>query len=221
MSTAGDPLPGRRPLGPEQIEARSFEIISELLPDLDRSRPEWPVIRRIVHATGDPSIAPLVRVHPLAIEAGRRALRSGCPIITDVTMVVAGIDRRAAAAFGCEVICAVAEPAVAEVAREQRTTRGAAAIRHLSSRLPGSVVAIGNAPTALFELLDALNAGLPAPALIVGTPVGFVGAAEAKAELTKRGDLDVPYITVEGTRGGSAIAVASVNALLRLAVNDY
>ncbi len=204
-------------LAPDRIEARSFEIIAELLSDQDQSRPEWPIIQRIVHTTGDPGIVHQIRVHPRAIEAGTRALRAGRPIIVDVKMVAAGISRSLATGLGSEGICAIDEPAVTELAREQRTTRSIAAIRSISSRVPGAVVAIGNAPTALLALLDCLDRGLPPPALVVGTPVGFVAAAEAKAELVKRGAPGIPYITVEGTRGGSAIAVAAVNALLRLA----
>ena len=204
-------------LGSGQIEARSLEIVSKLLPGFDRSQPEWPLLQRMVHATGDPSVAHLLRIHPRAVEAGVRALRSGCAIITDVGMVSAGISHSIAASLGCEIVCAIAEPAVIRLAQEQGITRSAAAMRYLSARLAGSIVAIGNAPTALLAVLDALDAGFAVPALIVGTPVGFVGAAEAKAELATRAEPTVPYITLEGTRGGSAIAVAAVNALLRLA----
>lgn len=146
-------------------------------------------------------------------------MRSGCPIVADVVMVAAGINRRLAAALGCEVLCAISEPGVAESAQRDGIPRSAAAMRSLSSKLPGAVVAIGNAPTALFALLEAVDAGLPAPALVVGTPVGFVGAAESKLELVRRGEAGLPYVTVEGTRGGSALAAAAVNALLRLATD--
>lgn len=201
-----------------QIEERSFEIISKLLPEQDQSRPEWHLIRRIVHATGDPTIAQHIRIHPQAIEAGIQALLAGRPIIADVTMVAVGISQSLARLLGSEVVCAVKEPAVLDLAREKHLTRSAAAMFYLSPRLPGAVVAIGNAPTALATLLDYLGTGLPAPALVVGTPVGFVGAAEAKARLLKSGHPSLPYVTVEGTRGGSAVAAATVNALLQLAL---
>ena len=207
----------RSTLRPDQIETRSFEIIAGLLPDLDQSAPEWPIVQRIVHTTGDPSIAGLLRIHPKAVESGVRALRAGRTIITDVKMLAAGINRRLADRLGCEVVCAIDDPAAVELARVRGITRGAAAMIHLRSRIPGAVVAIGNAPTALFALLDSLDDGLAAPALIVGTPVGFVGAAESKAELVQVTP-PAPYVTVEGTRGGSTIAVATVNALLKLAV---
>jgi precorrin-8X/cobalt-precorrin-8 methylmutase len=209
---------GHRLLAPEGIEARSFAIINELLPGFDHSQPEWPLIQRIVHTTGDPAIADGIKVHPQAVEAGIRALRAGQPILTDVKMVAAGISRVLAAKLGCEIVCAIDEPAVQAMARERGITRSEAAMRHLSSRMPGAVVAIGNAPTALFALLDYLDAQQPPPALIIGTPVGFVGATEAKAELYSRTPASVPYITLLGTRGGSATAAAAVNALLRLAV---
>ena len=210
----------KRPsLQPERIEALSFEIIAGLLPDLDQAAPEWPVVQRIVHTTGDPSIAGLLRIHPKAVESGVRALRAGHTIITDVKMLAAGINRKLADRLGCEVVCAIDDPSAVELAQERGITRGAAAMIHLRSRIPDAVVAIGNAPTALFALLDSLEDRLAPPALIVGTPVGFVGAAESKAELVQLTP-PVPYITVEGTRGGSTIAVATVNALLRLAVKE-
>lgn len=209
----------RSTLKPDQIEARSFEIIEGLLPDLDQSAPEWPIVRRIVHTTGDPSIAQLLSIHPKAVESGVRALREGRTIVTDVKMLAAGINRKLAARLGCEIVCAIDEPAAVELAREQGITRGAAAMIHLRPRIPGAVVAIGNAPTALFALLDLMEDGIAAPAVIVGTPVGFVGAAESKAELVQVTP-PVPYVTVKGTRGGSTIAVAAINALLILAVQS-
>ena len=212
---SGRTLVERYALPPDMIEPRSFAIIAELLADFDQTEPEWPVVQRIVHTTGDPAVACQIRIHERAVAAGTQALRSGRPILTDVKMVAAGISRGLASQFGCEVLCAIDDPAVAEIARAQRTTRGVASVRHLADRVPGAVVAIGNAPTALFALLDCLDGGLPPPALVVGTPVGFVGAAEAKAELVRRTHL--PYVTIEGTRGGSSIAAATVNALLRLA----
>ena len=206
-------------LQPDQIEARSFEIIAGLLANLDQSAPEWPIIQRIVHTTGDPGIAEVVRIHPNAVESGVQALLAGRPIITDVKMLAAGINRKLADRFGCEIVCAIDNPDTVELAREQGITRGSAAMIRLRPRIPGAVVAIGNAPTALFALLDSLEDGLAAPALIAGTPVGFVGAAESKARLVQMTP-PIPYVTVEGTRGGSAMAVAAINALLRLAVQE-
>ena len=212
-----------RQMGPEQIQARSFEIIGQLLPDFDQSSPHWPIIRRVVHTVGDPSIAPLVLIHPGAVPSGVGALLAARPILTDVRMVAAGISRKLAGRLGCEVLCALDEPPASASAPEQpnaarrgevrQMTSSAAGIRAISRRIPGSIVAIGNAPTALFELLEMLRDGLEPPALVVGTPVGFVGAAESKRELVSLRP-NVPYITLEGTRGGSAVAVAAINALL-------
>lgn len=206
-------------LQPDQIEARSFEIIAGLLPNSDQSAPEWPIVQRIVHTTGDPQIAQLLRFHPRAVDSGVRALREGRPIVTDVKMLAAGINRKLADRFGCEIVCAIDSPDTVALARERGITRSAAAMIHLRPRIPGAVLAIGNAPTALFALLDSLEDGLAPPAVIVGTPVGFVGAAESKAKLVQVTP-PVPYVTVEGTRGGSTIAVAAINALLRLAVTE-
>jgi hypothetical protein len=129
-------------------------------------------------------------------------------------MVRAGIDRRRAAALGCRVSCAIDAPEVREQAEAERLPRAVLAMRHLAPELHGGVAVIGNAPTALLSLLDMVDAGQVRPALIIGMPVGFVAAAEAKSELLRR---DVPYITVEGTRGGTPLAVAAVNTLLRRA----
>jgi precorrin-8X/cobalt-precorrin-8 methylmutase len=199
---------------PQDIEARSMAIIEDLLPPLDYSKDERQVIKRIVHATGDSQIARLVRLHPNAVSAGITAVGEGKPIFTDVKMVAVGINRRLAAEFGCSIYCALDEQSMMRQAQNENVTRSAAALRCLGTRLNGAIIAIGNAPTALLTLLDLIDGGDVLPAVIVGMPVGFVQAEESKAELVKR---DIPYITIEGTRGGSAAAVATVNALLNLA----
>jgi precorrin-8X/cobalt-precorrin-8 methylmutase len=196
----------------EEIESTSFKIIRDLLPDLSSNERELAVLLRIVHTTGDPGITEHVKIHPRAIESGLEAIRGGAPIIVDVKMVAVGINPILARKYGCQVKCGIDDPDVFEVARARRSTRSAAAMLAFKDQLDGSIVAIGNAPTALFAVLDLVESAGARPALIVGTPVGFVGAAEAKAELTKR---HVPFITIEGTRGGSAIAAAIVNALLK------
>ncbi len=215
MSEVDQTLVARYALPPDEIGARSFEIISELLADRDQKCPEWPVIRRIVHTVGDPDIAPLVRAHPKAVAAAVDALRKGAPIVVDVKMVSAGITRSFTDRLRSDVLCAIDDPSVAESASARGVTRSIVAIERLAPRIPGAIVAIGNAPTALFALLDLLDAGLTPPAAIIGVPVGFVGAAESKDELVKR---PYPYITIEGNRGGSSIAAAAVNALARLAL---
>ncbi len=198
---------------PEDIESRSFAIIRELLPDLSGNEREMPVLLRIIHTTGDTGILEHVKIHPLAVESGLGAIRKGAPILVDVKMVAVGINKKLTQKFGCVVKCAIDDPHVVAYAQQNRCTRAAAALKSFSAHIDGSIVAIGNAPTALFALLELIDTQGERPALIVGTPVGFVGAAESKAELMKR---DIPYITVEGTRGGSTISAAIVNALLKI-----
>ncbi len=201
------------PATPEAIEACSMEIIESLLPPIVCSAGELQVIKRIVHAAGDIEIAQLVRFHPQAIASGIKAIRTGNPIYTDVKMAAAGINRKKTDEFGCDVTCAIDNPGAIKITNEGGITRSAAAIRFLDTKLHNAIIAIGNAPTALFALIDLIDSTDITPALIVGMPVGFVGAKESKSELMKR---DIPFIAIEGNRGGSALAVAAVNALLKL-----
>jgi precorrin-8X/cobalt-precorrin-8 methylmutase len=169
------------------------------------------VAARIAHAAGDTSILRDLAWSAKAAAAGRAALAAGAPIIADATMVMAGISRERLNG-GSEILCLLRDPAVAGLAAAQRTTRSAAAVELWRPHLAGSVVAIGNAPTALFRLLEIIAEGAAKPALILGFPVGFVGAAEAKAALAEFGQ-GVEFVTLHGRRGGSAIAAAAVNAL--------
>jgi precorrin-8X/cobalt-precorrin-8 methylmutase len=202
------------PDSPQVIERQSMEILERLLAPLECSEEEMVVIKRIVHSAGDRHIASLVRFHPQAISAGVAAIRAGKPIFADVKMVAAGINRHLADSYGCSVCCVIDKPEVARRAQLEGITRGAASIRYLGEKLDGAIVAIGNAPTALLSLLGLIHSRGIKPALIVGMPVGFVQAKESKDALMKQ---DIPYITIEGTRGGSAAAVAATNALLELA----
>ena len=196
---------------PEDIERQSMEIVERFLPPaLNISAEERLVVKHIVHAGGDPQLASLIRFSPSAIASGLSAMAKGSPIFTDVRMVAAGINRHLAEACRCPVSCAMDE----SEGLKPDTTRAAAAMHHLGKRLNGAVVAIGNAPTALLALLELIDKDGIKPALIVGMPVGFVQAKESKDELMKR---DVPYVTIAGTRGGSALAVATVNTLLKIA----
>ena len=166
---------------------------------------------RVIHACGMVDIVQDLRFSPGAGAAGRAALAKGAAILCDARMVAEGITRPRLSANN-PVICTLHNSAVPELARELGNTRSAAALEHWREHLEGSVVVIGNAPTALFYLLEMLDAGAPKPALIIGMPVGFIGAAESKDALAadSRG---VPYVIVRGRRGGSAMAVAAVNAL--------
>ncbi len=206
----------RYALPAEQIEGRSFEIIEGLLPpDLICTHQERQIIKRIVHTSGDPGLVSRVRIHPAAVESGLAAIHAGATIFTDVQMAAAGVNRRLADTFGCSVRCALGTEGVAAAATRDGTTRAIAAMRLLGSELEGGIVAIGNAPTALLALLDMVDLGTVRPALVIGVPVGFVGAAESKQELLARSA--IPSISIEGFRGGSTLATAIVNALLLLA----
>ncbi len=202
---------------PGVIEPESLKIVAGLLPALPGlDDDELTVVKRIVHACGDPEVARFVRFSPSAVADGLGAIAGGSPIFTDVRMLMAGIDRRLAGVFGCAISCAL--DGRGRLADAGNTTRTAAAVRHLGARLDGAIVAIGNAPTALLALLDLIDNKKARPALVVGMPVGFVQAEASKQELMKR---DVPYITVTGTRGGSAMAAAAVNSMLRIAADKY
>jgi precorrin-8X/cobalt-precorrin-8 methylmutase len=166
---------------------------------------------RVIHACGMVDIVSDLRFSPGAGIAGREALAAGAPILCDARMVAEGITRARLPADN-RVICTLSDPSIPERARAMANTRSAAALELWRPQLEGAIVAIGNAPTALFHLLDMLDAGAPKPALILGFPVGFIGAAESKAMLAadSRG---VPFVAVLGRRGGSAMAAAAVNAL--------
>ena len=202
---------------PMEIENRSMEIIAPYLAEYKLSEAEIKVYSRMIHASGDVDYAKVIRVHPQAIEAMQQALKKGAHIYTDVEMVRTGINKKKLASFGGEVHCLVADPEVAARAKAEGITRSMVAMRQFGKALDGSIVAIGNAPTALFEVLRLVREEGIRPACIVGIPVGFVGAAESKAALASHGI--VPYITVEGTKGGSPIAAAAINALMYLIDN--
>ena len=202
---------------PMTIENRSMELIAPHLADLHLDERETKLYSRLVHASGDVGYAPITRVHPQAIDAAIAALKRGVDIYTDVEMVRTGINKKKLASFGGTVHCLVADPDVAARAKAERITRSMVAMRTFGKDMDGSIVAIGNAPTALFEVLRLVREEGIRPACIVGIPVGFVGAAESKAELAAN-DI-VPYITVEGSKGGSPIAAAAVNALMYMIDN--
>ncbi len=170
---------------------------------------------RMIHGTGQPDLAHDLLVHAGLVTAARGALESGAPILTDAHMVASGVTR-ARLPNDNDVVCLLRDERVPALARELGTTRSAAAFSLLEDRLDGSVVAIGNAPTALFHLLEMIVDGAPRPAAIIGVPVGFIGAAESKAALAAfadEHDIDIPFLTVRGRRGGSAMAASALNAL--------
>ena len=170
---------------------------------------------RMVHGTGQVDLMRDLVIHPELVSAARGALESGAPILTDSHMVASGVTR-ARLPKDNEVVCLLRDEQVPGLAREWGTTRSAAAVSLWEPMLAGSVVAIGNAPTALFHLLEMLLDGAPQPAAIIGCPVGFIGAAESKeslASLATAYSLDIPFLTVLGRRGGSAMTASALNAL--------
>ncbi len=204
---------------PTAIEALSFARIRQLtsLEHLDRDQQQ--VVMRLVHTWGDPELAGRLAMSPGAVAAGVAALKAGGPVLVDVAMVRQGIDARRVPG---QVMCFLDQPWVAERAIARGHTRTMTAVDAWPDYLAGAVVAVGNAPTALFRLLELLQGGAPRPALIIATVVGFVGAMESKAALVAVAkDLALEYLTLPGPLGGSPLAAAAVNALARLAHGHY
>lgn len=208
-------------LSPSAIESRSFAVIDAEVP---KPRPftghAWEVARRLIHTTGDPALVHDLWLPDEAVAAGVKALRRGAPIFTDTRMVCAGIPQRRLTPLGCTARCLLDLPGVMGHAIREGITRSRAAMLLAAPDLAGAIVAIGNAPTALLTLLDALD-GMPtltrAPALIIGMPVGFVNAAESKALLEQS---PWPALTLRGRKGGSPLAAATVNALAEIALRE-
>lgn len=203
---------------PAAIAADSFAIIRAELQAAGHhfALPLADVVERIIHSTADFDFASITQTSPGAIEAGVLALQSGCPVITDVNMVRVGISERRLAAFGGGVYCFVADDATRQRAQAAAVTRSAIGMRLAAEQglLAGSIVAIGNAPTALYEVLHLIEEGIH-PALVIGVPVGFVSTVESKEAMMQV--TTVPWMVTVGRKGGSTVAVAIVNALLRLA----
>lgn len=200
---------------PREIEKKSMSIIEESLPEL-RNYPhrEREVVKRVIHATGDPGCFPLIKISQGSIESGLQAIRSGCSILTDVNMLKSGLITDRMARYGVKAHCLISDPEVLDRSRETGMTRAMLAMQKGAGMAENGIIAIGNAPTALFMLCRMIRDSEVRPALVVGTPVGFVGAADSKEMLMKMG---VHYMTMAGTRGGSTVAASMVNALLIMA----
>lgn len=201
---------------PEQIETESFRIIDAEVGDHDWCEDEWQVVRRAIHTSADFEYARMMVFSENAIEKAIAALSGGAGIVTDTNMALSGISKPRLAAFGCSVSCHVADQDVADQARNEGVTRSTIAMRKGAANPANRIFVIGNAPTALFELLRLIEAGTVRPALIIGLPVGFVGAEESKNALASLPH-DIPFITNIGRKGGSNVAAAVVNALAILA----
>ena len=202
---------------PQEIEGKSFEMITEELGEHPFTADQYPVVQRVIHASADFELGRSLVFHPRAIEAGIEAIRNGKKLVADVQMVQVGISKDRIQKFGGDVSVYISDPDVIEEAKRLNTTRAIISIRKAIKEAEGGIYAIGNAPTALLELIRLIKEGVTKPGLIIGMPVGFVSAAESKDELRK---LDIPFITNIGRKGGSTVVVAAVNAISIMAQNQ-
>lgn len=199
----------------QSIEDKSMEIIENEIGSHPYSKDEWPIVRRVIHSTADFDFARqnMIVFHKNSISSGINALKNGCNIIVDVNGVIGGLNKENLKEFGNKAICNISEPKIVEEAKKLNKTRAQTSMRMAASEMNGGVVAIGNAPTALVEVIQMIRENITLPALVIGIPVGFVCAVESKDELQT---VDIPYITNKGRRGGSPCASAIVNALFKL-----
>ena len=201
---------------PADIERTSISIITRELDELGLNPPPETaaVVTRVIHTTADFDYAKNLRFTPGAVQAAVRALQRGAVIVTDTNMALAGISRPGLAKLGCEAVCYMADPAVAEAAKQAGTTRAVAAMHRAAREHPGAILAVGNAPTALLTIAEEIEAGLR-PALVIGVPVGFVNVVESKETLFAVCEQHgVPAIAAMGRKGGSNVAAAICNALV-------
>jgi precorrin-8X/cobalt-precorrin-8 methylmutase len=199
------------------IEKRSFEIIeSEMGNNHQYNEIQWVIVRRVIHATADFDFAGKDRIifHEKAIDSALNAIKRRCTIVTDVDMVLAAINKKSISDLGLNTVCYISNGGVAEEASRLGRTRSETAMRHAAKDMDGGIVAIGNAPTALYEVIYMIREGVTKPALVVGIPVGFVSAAESKEELGKMNE--VPFITNIGRKGGSSAVSSIINAIMLL-----
>jgi precorrin-8X/cobalt-precorrin-8 methylmutase len=208
-----------------KIEDGSFSIIDQEVGSHHHPAWDWEVVRRVIHATADFEFKNLVELHPKAISSGIHALKEGCPIVCDVQMIIAGLNKERLESYGCKTYSFISDEEVISRAKEKNTTRAIESFRKAQKLglLNGAVIAIGNAPTALLEIVRMVREEGVRPALVIGVPVGFVSAAESKEELRnlpQAGVSDVPFILVRGRKGGSTIAVSIIHALLLLSTKE-
>lgn len=201
----------------QKIEHDSFAIVDNEVGEHSYTDAQWQIVRRMIHATADFEFNGLSRFHPEAVEAGIAAILAGAPIVADVEMICVGLSKPRLSHFGVDTHHFISDQDVITQAKAENTTRAVQAMRkaHKADLLEGSIIAVGNAPTALLEVIRLINEENLKPALIVGMPVGFVSAAESKAELELINN--VPWIITHGRKGGSTLVVAAIHALLALA----
>ena len=202
---------------PEEIENLSFEIIEQEIGAHNLSNEQWLIVRRMIHTSADFEYKDMVRFHPAAIQSGLDAIRSGKKIITDTNMARVGIRKKELDPFGTSTACFMNDPMVHRQAKASGITRARVAVDLAVEDMQGGIYVVGNAPTALLRLIELVKEQQARPALIIGLPVGFVNAAESKATLM---ELDYPYISNVGRKGGSNVAASVVNALAIMAAGD-
>ncbi len=200
----------------QSIEDASMQMIEDEIGTHQYSEKEWPIVRRIIHSTADFDFADKNKIifHKDAIDSAMNALRSGCSIVVDVNGVIGGLNKQNPKDFGNRIICNISNPEIMELAKKEGKTRSQVSMRAAISDIDGGIIAIGNAPTALMEVIQMVKEGIVKPALIIGIPVGFICAAESKEELSKLEG--VPFITNIGRKGGSSSASAIINAIFKL-----
>jgi len=199
----------------QSIEDASMQVIEREIGSHSYNKKEWPIVRRVIHSTADFDFAMenSIIFHKEAIENGLKALKSGCNIVVDVNGVAGLLNKQNTKKFGNNVICRISDPEITHQVQESNKTRSQMSMRISSSDIDEGLVVIGNAPTALLEVIQMVKEGITRPALIVGLPVGFISAAESKEKLRK---VDIPFITNKGRKGGSPSAASIVNALFKM-----
>ena len=199
----------------QSIEDESMQIIENEIGSHSYNEQEWPIVRRVIHSTADFDFARDNKIifHKDSIISGLNALKKGCSIIVDVNGIVGLMNKQNPKDFGNDVICKISEPSLIEMAKKEGKTRAQMSMRIAKEEMNGGIVVIGNAPTALLEVMEMVREGITKPALVIGIPVGFVSAVESKSMLAQ---LDTPFITNQGRKGGSSSAAAIVNALYKL-----
>jgi precorrin-8X/cobalt-precorrin-8 methylmutase len=197
------------------IEKKSLDIIDSEIGQHDYNELEWAIVRRVIHATADFDFARRERVvfHRNAITSAFNAIKNKCNIVTDVDMVLSAINKKLVTDLGLKVMCYISDKSLANEARKFNKTRSEMAMRRAANEMNGGIVAIGNAPTALYETINMIREDVTKPALVIGIPVGFVSATESKDELMK---INIPFITNVGRKGGSPAASSILNAILLL-----
>ena len=199
----------------QSIEDESMKIIENEIGPHSYNEQEWPIVRRVIHSTADFDFARDNKIifHKDAIKNGLKALKNGSSIVVDVNGIIGLLNKQNPKDFGNNVICNISEPSIMEAAKEAGKTRAQMSMRIAKEDMNGGIVVVGNAPTALLEVMEMIREGITKPALVIGIPVGFVSAVESKNELSKT---DIPFITNQGRKGGSPCASAIVNALYKL-----